>query len=102
MINTIINGFFSVSMNIMNWFLTPIWNIIDNIDLGGSSVSDLITQVNNLFNLLSNTMSWIIDATGIPRVIFSLMFGVYLTCISMRIAIYIVKMILRWWDKIFA
>lgn len=102
MINTILNGFFSITMTVLNWFLDPIWNVIDNINIGGTSIADLLNTINNLFDLLTNVMSWIVDATGLPRALFLLMFGIYLVCLTLRATIYIIKMLLRWWDKIIA
>ena len=102
MISNILNGFLSLSMTVVNWFLTPIYNVIDDIDLGGITVADMLSYVNSLFTTISGVMSWVIDATGIPRVLFTLMFGVYLTCITIRLSIYIVKMIVKWWDRIIA
>lgn len=102
MINTLLKGVLDVSMNVLNWFLTPIWNLIDNIDLGGVTLNDCLAQVNNLFTTISSVMSWVIDATGMPRVLFTLMFSIYLICITMRVTIYLVKMIVKWWDRIIA
>lgn len=102
MISNILNGFLSLSMTVVNWFLTPIWNLISDIDLGGTTFADMLSSVNLLFTNLSSTLSWVIDATGIPRVLFVLIFGIYLTCITLRISIYVVKMIVKWWDRIIA
>lgn len=102
MINTILNGFLDISMNVINWFLTPIWNLIDNINIGGTTVGDMITALSQLLNQMSTTLVWIIDATGLPPALFVLLLSIYISCIVLRFSIYIVKAILRWWDKIIA
>lgn len=102
MINTILNGLVSISINVLDWFLTPIWNLIDNINIGNNTISDMVSSFNNLLTMITDALTWVIDATGIPPSLFLVIFSIYLTSIILRFSIYIVKAVLRWWDKIVA
>ena len=102
MINTILSGVISVGISVLDWFLTPVWNLIDNIDIGNNTIGNFVSSLNTLLNTLSGVIVWGIDATGLPSQLVVILFGIYLTSIVLRFSIYIVKAILRWWDKIVA
>lgn len=100
MINTILQGLFSIVFTLMNSFLEPIYNVIADIDLGGYTVADTISQMNTFVNLIKNTLVWVADATGLPGWLFNIMGLFMLANISLRIALYVLKLLLKWYRKL--
>lgn len=100
MINTLLKGFFSIVITLTNYFLTPIYNLIANIDLGGFTVADTISQLSAYVSLLQGGLSWVANAIGLPGWLFALM-GLFLIAnITLRVAIYVIKLILKWYRKL--
>ena len=100
MINTILKGFFSIVITMTNIFLQPIYNLIANIDIGGMTIADVLNQVNGYIVILRGGLSWVANATGLPSWLFGVM-GLFLTAnISVRVSIYVIKLILKWYRKL--
>lgn len=100
MINTLLKGFFSIVITLSNWFLSPIYDLIDDIDIGGMTIADVLTIMNNYIVLLRNGISWVANATGIPSWLFGVM-GLFLTAnLTLRITVYVIKLILKWYRKL--
>lgn len=102
MVNTLLNGIVSVSITVVNWFLSPIYNLIDNISLGNVNLSDLLSNFNSFISTATTYLNWVIDATGIPKPLIIIMVGVLGGCIMLRIQMYVLKLVLKWWDRIVA
>ena len=102
MINTLLSGVLTVSMTVVNWVLTPIYNLIDGINFNGTSLSDCVSLFNSFLSTISAVLSWVADATGIPPIMFTFMFGIFTICINLRLSVYIIKLVLKWWDRIVA
>lgn len=102
MINTLLNGVVSVSITVVNWFLTPIYNFIDTIDLGSGTLTNLVSNFNSFITTATQYLGWVIDATGIPKPLIVIIIGVLGYCIMLRFRVYLFKLILKYWDRIIA
>ena len=100
MINTILKGLFSIVFTIMNTFLSPIYDAVADIDLGGFTVADTISQMNSFLTLIRTTLVWVADATGIPLWLFNIMGLFMLANITLRIVLYVLKLLLKWYRKL--
>lgn len=100
MINTILQGLFSAFISMANNFLSPLYDLIDDIDLGGYTIGDALTQLNAYITLLRQSIGWVANATGIPGWLFALM-GLFMVAnITLRIAVYVIKLLLKWYRKL--
>lgn len=100
MINTILQGLFSAFISMANNFLTPIYALVQNIDLGGYTIGDALIQINAYITLLRQSIGWVANATGIPGWLFALM-GLFLTAnLTLRVAVYVIKLLLKWYRKL--
>lgn len=101
MINTIITGFISISVKILDWFLQPISQYIHN-----SSLHDGFNTFTNNFasfmNIIKGVLPWLIDALCIPKPLFVIIMGVFLAGIVLRLSVLTIKMVVKWWDRIVA
>lgn len=100
MINTILKGLFSMIVTMSNFFLQPIYDLIDDIDLGGFTFSDILALMNAYIGLLRNALSWVADATGLPGWLFGLMALFTMANITTRVAVYVIKLLLKWYRKL--
>lgn len=100
MINTILKGFFSIVITLTNYFLQPIYDLIADIDIGGLTIADVLNQMNSYIILLRSGLAWVANATGIPSWLFGVM-GLFLTAnLTLRITVYVIKLILKWYRKL--
>lgn len=101
MINTILSGVLKMSFHVLDFFLSPIQRALDSAGLGAG-----LTQFSNAFQSLMNTLKgvlpWVIDATGLPKPIFAVIFATFLAGVGLRIAVFTLKLILKWWDRVVA
>lgn len=101
MINTLVNGVLSVSIHILDFFLSPIENLIYSSGLGDNYNSFVNAFMSTMANIRA-VLPWVIDATGIPKPIFSMIFTVFLAGIILRLSVFIIKWLVKWWDRIVA
>lgn len=101
MVNTILSGLISISVKVLDWFLSPINDLIAQ-----SSLHDNFNNFSNAFmvtmNNIRGVLPWVIDATGIPKPLFTMIFGVFLGGIVLRLSVLTIKLIVKWWDRIVA
>lgn len=102
MINTIISGLTNASISVINFLLTPIYYLIDHIDLGNVNLSDMVTSFNSFVSTATTYVSWLVDALGIPRPLLIVIFAILGQCILLRFQMYTLKLVLKWWDRIIA
>lgn len=100
MIDTIMKGLFSMFIALANNFLSPIYSLIANIDLGGYTIADALTQLNLYITLLRQSIGWVANATGIPGWLFALMGLFMIANLTLRIAVYVIKLLLKWYRKL--
>lgn len=101
MTNTIFSGLLTISMKVLDFFLQPISQLIHNSSLH-DGFNAFTTNFANLMNTLKGVLPWVIEATGLPKPLFVTIFGVILAGITLRLSIFILKIILTWWDRIIA
>lgn len=102
MINTLLTGVIDVSITFINWFLTPIYNFIDNTSMGNFSLTDLVTNFNSFISTATTYVGWFVDALAIPKPLLIIILGVLGYCVIVRIRVYLFKLILKYWDRIVA
>lgn len=101
MINTIISGVFRFVINILDFFLQPIEDLIYRAGLG-NGYNTLLNHFNTLMTQLRQILPWVVDATGIPKLLFAVIFGIFLAVLTLKLSIFLLKLILKWWDRIVA
>lgn len=101
MINTVITGLFKFSINVLDFFLSPIENLIYSSGLG-NGYNQLLNHFATLMTNLRSVLPWVIDATGIPKPLFSVLFGIFLAILGLKVGVLILKIVLKWWDRIIA
>lgn len=101
MVNTLLNGFLTISMKVLDFFLAPISTMISNSGLH-NGFNTFTNNFSSLMTTLKGVLPWVIDATGIPKPVFILMFGVVLGGIGLRISVFVLKIVVKWWDRIIA
>lgn len=100
MVNTLLSGFINIAISLINWFLTPIYNLLDNIDINGFTLQQGLVLVNDYLQQINSVLGWVADATGLPGWLFATLGAFMLVNISLRIAVYAIKLILKWYRKI--
>lgn len=101
MINTLFSGFLSVSMKVLDFFLSPISTMIHNSSLH-TGFNTFANDYMSLMSMLKNYLPWCVSITGLPKSMFLLVFGVFLAGITLRLSVFILKIVLKWWDRIIA
>lgn len=101
MINTLFSGLLTVSMKVLDFFLQPISQLIHNSSLH-DGFNNFTTNFATLMNTLKGVLPWVIDATGLPKPLFVTIFGVFLAGITLRISVLVLKIVVKWWDRIIA
>lgn len=102
MISTILSGIIKVAMYSLDFFLAPIYAAISNINLGGTTVDDLLNEFLTVMYNISRVLPWLVDATGIPKPVIRVLLLVFLACLTLRLSVYVIKLIVKWWDRIVA
>lgn len=101
MVNTILNGFLTVSMKVLDFFLQPISTMISQSGLH-DGFNTFVNNFMTLMNTLKGVLPWVIDATGLPKPLFTLIFAVVLASIGLRLSVLVLKVVVKWWDRIIA
>lgn len=101
MIDKIILGLLSVSMHVLDWFLAPLSTALSHSDVGRHILAGA-NQFISLCNMVDAVMLWVVDLTGIPRPLLTILGGILISCITLRLQCYVLKMVVKWWDRIIA
>lgn len=101
MIDKIILGFLNTSMHVIEWFLGPLTRALANTQIG-QRILDASDNFIAVCNMVDSVMLWVVDATGIPRPMLTILGAILFSCITLRFQCYLFKMIVKWWDRIIA
>ena len=101
MVNALLNGFLTVSMKVLDFFLSPIDTLISQSGLH-DGFNTFVNNFQSLMTTLKGVLPWVIDATGVPKPLFVLIFSVVLGSIGLRLSVLVLKIVVKWWDRIIA
>lgn len=101
MVNTILSGFLTLGMKVLDFFLSPIENAITHSGLN-TGFNTFVSNFNSLMNVLKGVLPWVIDATGLPKALFKLIFTAFIGGVGVRVGMLVTKLVLKWWDRIVA
>lgn len=97
MINAILQGIFSLIINLVNIILTPIDALIST---ALPSLDNAINAVGQFLNLVSQGLSWSISIPGLSSECLSLIVIFFVFKLTAPLLFSTIKLALRWYDKL--
>lgn len=97
MINAILQGIMSLIIGLVNIILSPIDLAIKSALPG---LSDALGAVGALFSFLISGVGYVIDMTGFNSETISLIILFYTFKLTVPIGFHVVKLAIRWYDKL--
>lgn len=98
MINSILKGIFTFVGNLTNIILNPIWVGINTIL--GSSASDFLTPISNLFDYLEQFAPLAVSYLGLSSEVLSTLILLVIANITIPISVHVFKLALRWYNTL--
>jgi len=90
----IITGILWVIMGLISIILTPIDFLITSFL---PSLSGMLENFSDLLTVIFSTIGWAISASGIPGAMISLIVTYYIFVLTIPSAVYLTKLVLRWY-----
>lgn len=97
MINKILNGIFNLIIGLVNVLLTPINNLIVKFI---PDLTDIFTTIYACFDLVFDGLGWFLDASMISSQTITLIISCLTIRFTLPLAIYTVKLALKWYSKL--
>lgn len=97
MIGKLLNGIISLIVGLISLILSPIDLAIQQFLPGLDSA---LTSVNNLFTLISSSLSWGISTTGLSSDALSLIVLYYTFKLTVPMLFYMIKLALSWYNRL--
>lgn len=97
MINAILNGVFSLIINLVNTLLKPIDLLIQ------TALPDLSNAINGIgafLNIISQGLGWAISATGLSSETLSLLALFFTFKLTAPLLFSTIKLAIKWYDKL--
>lgn len=97
MIGKILSGIMKLIISLVSVLLTPIDALITNLLPGLDNAFNAITS---MFNLLSNVIGWCLSFTLLSNEAISLIVLYFTFSLTLPLAVYTIKLAIKWYDKI--
>lgn len=97
MINAILEGIFSLIINLVNLLLSPIDALI-NATM--PSLSDGLNMVTQFFEWVSGTIPWAMSWFGMSSIVLNLFVGYITFELTAPLIISTIKLAIKWYDKL--
>lgn len=97
MINAIIKGIFKIIIKLVSVLLSPIDDLISSL------LPDVSTALGAIGGFLQTGFSfigWGISALGIPQICVSILILYYGIKLTMPLAVYLIKLAIRWYNSL--
>lgn len=97
MIKAIINGIFNMVIGLVSILLSPIDALIATVlpDLSGA-----LSAVGALFNLIGNSLSWVVSLSGLNQATLLLIIAYYTFKLTVPLMLWMTKLALKWYNTI--
>lgn len=97
MINAILKGIFSLVTSLVGVLLAPIDTIISN---ALPSLQTGLNAIGSFLSLITNSIGWVLSVFGLSSECLSLIVLYFTFKLTVPLAIYTIKLAVRWYDKI--
>lgn len=97
MINSILSGIIKLIVGLVSLILSPIDNIITSTL---PNLDSALTGVGNFLNLISNSIGWVISATGLSQETLSLIVLFFTFKLTAPMLFYMIKLAISWYNKL--
>ena len=94
MVNAILNGFFNVTISLINLLLLPIDNLINSTI---PQFGDVLTSFANFLSYILGFIPWGLSWFHIPTAILSFIIYYIIAKITISASVHAVKLALAWW-----
>lgn len=99
MINSILNGLIEFFTTLLNILLLPLDTAIQTFL---PDFSDVLSLFNDFVDQVLGFFPWILSWFNIPDLVLTLAVGWIIGKISISIAVYTIKLVVAWWDRLVA
>lgn len=97
MIGALLSGLFGLVISLINLILAPIDALIASLL---PDLSNALSYVANLFTFVNGVIGYAIDASGLSDISITLIVSYYVFVISGTFSASVVKLALKWYDKL--
>lgn len=97
MINALLTGIFKVITSLVNLILSPINTLITN---SLPELSTAFSTIHTMFNILFSGLGWWKDALLLSSETISLMISCWTIKLTLPLTIYVIKLAIKWYDKL--
>lgn len=97
MINAILTGIFKILTYLISLFLTPINLLITNFLPGLDSA---LSSLSSFFTYCFQYVGWILDSCFISSETVSLLIAIWVFKLTAPLLVYLIKLIVRWYNKL--
>lgn len=97
MINALLTGIINLIVGLVSVILLPIDNLILSML---PDLSNALTAVGNFFNLIGNSIGWVISIFGLSNEALSLIVIYFTFKLTAPMMFYMVKLAISWYNKL--
>lgn len=97
MISALFNALFELIINLVNILLTPIDMLIQ---AAFPDLSQVLSSINAMFNLVLSGLGWVIGLTMLPPLAFQILLLYYTFKLTVPLAISSIKLVIRWYNAL--
>lgn len=97
MIGKLLSGIINLIISLVSVIFTPIDNLITSLV---PDLANAFSAIGNFIALCISGIGWVIDALGIPSSLIALLISYYTFKLTVPLLVYVVKLALKWYDKL--
>lgn len=97
MINAILTGIIKLIVSLVSIILLPIDALITSLL---PDLADALSSVGEFFQIISQSLGWVISATGISNKTILVIVIYYTFKLTAPLLVYMIKLAIKWYDKL--
>ena len=97
MIGKLLSGIINLIISLVSTIFAPIDNLITSLV---PNLSSAFTAIGNFIAICISGIGWVIDALGIPSQLVALLVAYYTFKLTVPMLVYVVKLAIKWYDKL--